>query len=313
MGVQISVQQSQKVIVTQAIELSNLMSIPDQVLSAVYESALSNPESMEAALVNTKANKPGIENASAKIMAVYPVIGSQAPSAGKGIIISPDIKTLENQVQENIHADIKPDVIYTGRESQKPELEFSNHLSGSLTIKYELDKKRYPQTSRLLAAIRRFNEWKKRTLRDAYVIIGDVQREYFEGFDYTKCNILTQQNLAERLNIDDSIVSRILSNRWVMATNISRHQKRLETKSLIITHDDLRKYSILPMLNDLLEEEFNMKKAYSDYEISKRIPYLARRTLTKYRNGAEIPVHSIRHDAYRTGERNKPYVMPAPL
>lgn len=60
------------------------------------------------------------------------------------------------------------------------------------------------------------------------------------------------------------------------------------------------------MFNSLLEEECISKSSYSDDELARRLGIVARRTVAKYRELANIPNHVDRQKAYKE-EREQPF------
>ena len=300
----------QELRLTQIIEFSNLMAVPDEVLNAVVGAVSYNPEIVESTLQRKKEESHSFVHNSEKVRTLY---SSLTPSKGdsdsrkSGLIGSPDLKDLKDCLGQYQTA-ITSDVTYIGRRNEKPELVFSDHLKGSMNLSlFQLDASKYPETSKLLYQLKNFDEWKRKTLKNAYVIIGGTQREFLEDFDKTRYNILNQKNLAEKINVSEGAVSRILSNRWVEARNIAGDQQFLYAKDLLATKNDLKKYNALPILNEILAEEFKNREAYSDRIIAERVPNLARRTIVKYRQSSGIPAYSERNKVYRAEEIEEPF------
>ena len=303
---------SQQMQLTQVVEFANLLAVPDEVLSAVAGAVSYNPGSIESILRERKL-QPGFPNDNvSKVQNIY---ASLVPSKGDaeplravgGKIIAPDIRAL-GEVFGTSTVSITPDVTYIGRREQKPELVLSDHLRGSMSVLLlQLDESQYPETSRLVSRLRRFDDWKRGTLRNAYIVIGEKQREFMEELDNTKLNIFKQEDLAEKLNLSSSTISRIFSNRWVEARGVVGEPKFMYAKDLLVTSDDLQKYLALPQLEEVLREEFERKEAYSDSVITCRVKGVARRTLSKYRSGSGIPNALERSKAYQSGSMTEPY------
>lgn len=292
------------------IDFSHLMAVPDEVLNVVTGSILHNPEAIEAVLQNKKEEFTAGSDRAKKVQTIY---SSLTPSKGDvnkkggGLIISPDLRTLEGHVR-SYTVGITPDVTYMGRKNEKPEVVLSDHLRGTPVLSLlEIDSSMYPETSRLVSQLRNFDGWKRRTLIRAYVILGGVQGEYFEDFNSTKLNVFIQQDLANGLNMNVGTVNRILANRWVEARNISGEQRFFYAKDLFVTKDRLNKLLVLPLLNKIMTEEFERRKAYHDSEISERVHSLARRTIAKYREESNIPNIGDRNNIYRFGDLTQPF------
>jgi len=310
MSISISLDQRvrQELKLSQVIECANLISVPDEVFHIVAEAISYNPSSIETVLQNQKGRVPA--NSFNKVQTIYP---SLIPSTGggnvkrAGLIISPDLRAIE-QCLGDYQTTITPDVTYVGKKNQKPEMVFSDHLKGSMNLMLlQIDSSVYPETSKLLYQLRKFDEWKRGKLREAYGILGEVQREFFENFDHSRYNVCSQEDLAKDLNLSAGTVSRILSNRHVEARNLNGDQKFLCAKDLLATGDKIRKYSVFPMLNDILKQEFERKGAYSDAEISERVSTLKRRTISKHLRKLGIPTLSKRKKAYGSGSVEQPY------
>lgn len=307
-ALQLSQGLKQEIKLSQVIEFNNLMAVPDNVLNVVTGAITYNPDTIETVLQNVKKEQPKGDSG-IKVQNIY---ASLNPSKGDerfrrgGMIIAPDLRTLEGSLG-TYPAIITPDVTYIGRKDEKPEVVFSDHLKDSIMLLLQVDQSKYPETSKLLARLKSFDSWKRSKLRDAYVIIGGTQREFISTFDSLRYNLLTQDKLADEMDLSTSTVSRILSNRWVEARNTEGVEKFLYVKDLFATKDDLNRYTALPTLNRMLEEEFESKIAFSDREISERVPHVARRTVTKYREGSKIPNFSERNKIYRLGEIAEPF------
>ena len=127
--------------------------------------------------------------------------------------------------------------------------------------------------------------------------------------DKTKSNVFLQNDLAGKLNVNSSTVSRVLSNRWVEARGISENQKFFYAKDFFVSSNDLKKYLVTPKLNEILESEFISKKAYSDGEIASKVKHIARRTVAKYRKESDIPNILDRDKVYQSGKKETHYIF----
>ncbi len=294
---------------SQVITLANLLSVPDEVLDVVAGTVLYNPDSIENFLQDKRKEK-NKEDVSDKVQSLYSSLSACDVNKDKkntGIIISPDMRVLEGNLKV-YQVDVTPDVTYIGRKKNKPEIVFSDHLKGARSLlMMQIDSSKYPETSKLLSQLKRFDDWKKGKLRESYVVFGDKQREFFEKFDITRFHIFKQEDLANELGLSPGTISRILSNRWVEARDIDGNQKFFYVKDLFVTGANLKKYMILPEFNKILDEEFKRKKAYPDYEMQRKIPNIARRTIAKYREEANIPNFAGRDIVYKSGELKEPY------
>jgi hypothetical protein len=161
---------------TQRIEFSNLMAVPDEVLNTLVGAVCFNPDQIEITLQERRRNNSSLEDNSHKVQSLY---ASLMPSKGdaegekkRGLVTSPDLRVLEDCLGQ-YNATITPDVTYIGRRNERPELVFSDHLKGSVGLMMlQLDASRHPETAKLVAQLKKFDAWKRNTLRNAYVIIG---------------------------------------------------------------------------------------------------------------------------------------------
>jgi hypothetical protein len=80
-------------------------------------------------------------------------------------------------------------------------------------------------------------------------------------------------------------------------------------KDLFATEEDLLRYRMLPVLNEIFAEEFEKGRVYSDREITERVRGIARRTITKYRKEAGIPSTPERRRLYSCRSRDEPFVI----
>lgn len=288
----------------------NLMAVPDEMLTTVLGAISFNPDSVESELQDCKANRRQPDT-SERVKSLY---SSLVPSKENvdgakksGLLIAPDISVLEHRLGE-FQITITPDVTYIGRKGEKPELVFSDHLKGSisLTLK-EIDSSKYPQASKLFAQLKMFDDWKRATLRNIYELLGETQREFLEDLDKARLNLFTLDDLANKLKRSSSTVYRLLSNRLVEARSVAGNHQPLYAKELLVTRDCLRKYLALPALNSALEEELSRGKAYSDRELASMTHSLARRTVHKYRQASDIPSKGVRSRAYSSGSKTEPF------
>lgn len=313
MSINLSLRQNlelrQELALIQKMELSRLMSVPDAVLNFVAGSVAHNPEAVEAKLQEIKESNKGLALAGKKAQTLY---ASLLPSIENyedrlGIIGTPDIRSLEGIIGNRDLVET-PDVTYIGREHQKPEIVFSDHLKGSMNLRMLMvDPNKYPETAKLFYQLKNFDEWKRGKLINVYLNIGDKQREYFENFNPLRFNLFSQNGLAESMGLSESTVSRLLSNRFVEARNIEREQKFLRSKDLLKTKDNIKRYRASSEINKILDEEFSAEVAYSDEGIANSIPNISRRAITKYRNEAGIPSARKRKDIYKTKVIKEPY------
>jgi len=134
---------------------------------------------------------------------------------------------------------------------------------------------------------------RKETLTKVVSIIAQTQREALtEGME--KLKPLTLKEIAQRVNVHESTISRIVMNKYVQ-TPIGIFALRDFFSSCLTTDDgeDVSAQSIKLKVRELIEHE-DKNHPLKDQEIaalilqSEKMP-LARRTIAKYRNHLKIP------------------------
>jgi hypothetical protein len=297
----------------QTIDFAKTLVVPDEVMSVVISAIAYNPEAVESILGSGKsASKSYTAN---KVQSIYSSIlpsgESQSTDSKKrgGIILSPDLTSLQSLVA-NFQVEVTPDVTYVARKDKKPEIVFSDHITGSMALRLLIvDASRFPNTARLFEDLKFYDQWKREKLRQIYPLIGNKQREFFEQFDYTRLTIYPTRSLVEEVKLSESTLSRILSNRWVEARNLDGDQQHFYIKDLLVTADDVLRFHTIPRLNEVLQHEFENKRALSDEDIHSKIKSVQRRTIAKYRMSYQIPDKSARKKLYLSGERTEPYYL----
>ncbi|WP_234572810.1 RNA polymerase factor sigma-54 [Rhodohalobacter sp. 614A] len=134
------------------------------------------------------------------------------------------------------------------------------------------------------------------TLMKTMRTIVALQEDFFKHGEGLKPMIL--KDVAERINMDISTVSRVVNGKYVQ-TNFGVYELKyffsegLETES----GEDVSSREVKNILADVIQNE-NKKKPYSDQaltEILKEKGYkVARRTVSKYRENLQIPVARLR-------------------
>jgi len=296
---------------SQRIELSRMMEVPDEIMGLVVREISKNPDSTEKLLKERRNEYSGsnwYKDIDRNVKAIFSelVQKNDNQETKRGIISSPNLSLFNQKIKGN--EKITPDVIYKGRELNMPEIVFSDHIAGPISIFMDQIKySEYPETARLLKALEKFDNWKKESLRNIYTILGDKQRCFFEEFDKTRFRVFNQEDLASELGYTASTVSRIMNNRFVEANSIESNQRVMPTKGLLVTQDHFKRFVFTQRLNDLLQREFESGIVNSDCELSAIIPSIARRTVTKYRTDAGIPDMYERRFAYESGQLSEPY------
>lgn len=124
--------------------------------------------------------------------------------------------------------------------------------------------------------------------------ITDFQKEFFYTWDEMLLKPMGLKDIAQKVSLDISTVSRITSNKYAETPHGNIKLKDLFTKS--IATDDGKNISnkvVHETIRDLINEE-NKKEPYTDKQLvcllADKGIQIARRTVTKYREELNIPV-----------------------
>ncbi len=156
-------------------------------------------------------------------------------------------------------------------------------------------------------------DWIVRTLGDCYVAIGKAQAAYLLRLDPRQLVELPVSKITDKLGLRYNTTTywRLFQNRSVRI--VSPEGTRLLPLSFLLpTRDDIQKYHWIPKFDSLLKEECVSKRAFSDDEMARRLGLVARRTIAKYRQLANIPSHVDRQKAYNAG-REQPFSTSSPV
>jgi len=298
----------------QRIDFGKLISMPENIFDAVAEAISSDPEKIEDLL--GKNGPVTFNKRSATVQSLYDSLFAtkQNNSANvEGLIIEPNLSDLADLVQ-NEALRIIPDVTYIGVKGGKPQIYYSEALTGRVALtQIQIDSAKFPKTAKMMGQLHRFNAWKTESLMKAYLCLGEAQREYFEDFNITELHLYNRDKLADEMNLEESTISRLLGNRYVRAINIKNEDKVIRAKDLFVTADDLLRFQALPSINEVLKMEWESGEALSDNNMADLVPNVVRRTIAKYRLEAGIPGINERNKIYRSGTLNHPYQISCEL
>ena len=138
------------------------------------------------------------------------------------------------------------------------------------------------------------------TLYDTMKAIMDYQHEFFLTGDESKLKPMILKDIAEKIGMDISTVSRVANSKYVQTDFGTFLLKTFFSESM--TKDDGEEVStkeIKKHLKDIIESE-DKKKPYTDEKLAallKEKGYnIARRTIAKYREQLGIPVARLRKE-----------------
>jgi RNA polymerase sigma-54 factor len=139
-------------------------------------------------------------------------------------------------------------------------------------------------------------EQRNRTIYRVTESILNLQKEFFdEGVEYLKP--LTLKNVASRLNMHESTVSRVTSNKYLSCIHGTFSFRFFFSTALHGGREDVSATSVKKIIKKIVTEE-DPGKPLSDQRIVEMLKQsgimVARRTIAKYREELKIPSHTQR-------------------
>ena len=126
------------------------------------------------------------------------------------------------------------------------------------------------------------------------------QRDYFLSGDEKKLKPMILRDIAEKINMDISTISRVANSKYIETPYGTFLLKKFFSESLKnLEGDEVSSFEIKNILESLIEGE-NKNNPFSDMalsiELSKKGYSLARRTVAKYREQLNFPVARLRRE-----------------
>ena len=124
------------------------------------------------------------------------------------------------------------------------------------------------------------------------------QKEYFLTGDEQKLKPMILKNIAEKINMDISTISRVANSKYVDTPYGTKLIKSFFSEG--ITNDEGKEVSTIEIKNELknIIDKENKSKPFTDDELTKKIKEegypIARRTVAKYRERIGAPVARLR-------------------
>ena len=289
-------QLSQRLPLSQTIDFANIMTLPIITLDSVIDRISENPNDTEKILKDLKEEREGV---SGIIKSAFgDLVKDKTPKPNKkGIIMTPNLEVLSDVFDQPKDEEIIPDVIFHGKENNKPEIYFASHLLNKPELKTQMVPKEFKESNRLYNFLIKEREWKTSTLRKMYSEIGNKQREFIYSLDPLDLHILSAIKMGEIMGLHPATVSKLKRNKFAKIESKKRNEV-LPINMLTPNSHHFRAYQELFKINQIFEEESKTKSALSDEKIARRTHGLNRRTITKYRNLAGIPKASERGREY---------------
>jgi len=184
------------------------------------------------------------------------------------------------------------------KEFQEKLESYSEQKKRSRKLKEELQfiKQKLDNAKWFIEAIKQ----RQQTLLMTMSTIVEYQKEFFKSGDYTKLKPMILKDIADRISMDISTVSRVVSSKYVQ-TDIGIYPLR-EFFSEGIMKDDGNEVSnreVKRILSDLITAE-SKRRPLTDEKLTELLNEkgynIARRTVAKYREQLNLPVARLRKE-----------------
>lgn len=235
-----------------------------------------------------------------EILRLNPKPGNSMNSSGKAVqVVVPDFNL---QIKDG-----EIDISLNGRNA--PQLRVSNEYKGMIDHYQKSDKKNKSEKDAMTFVKQKLDsaKWfidaikqRQNTLLQTMVSIADFQKEYFLEGDETKLKPMILKDIAERIHMDISTVSRVVNSKYV-ATPYGTYLLKSFFSESLSTEDgeEVSTREVKKILTDIIEGE-NKKKPFTDEKLSQMLREkkynIARRTVAKYREQLNIPVARLRKE-----------------
>ncbi len=158
-------------------------------------------------------------------------------------------------------------------------------------IKQKLDSAKW-----FIDAVKQRHETLLRTMK----AIVDFQKDYFLTGDERKIKPMILKNIADKIGMDISTVSRVASSKYMQTPYGVKLLKELFSESVKNEQgEDISTIKIKNVLQQVIDEE-NKRKPLTDEQLAKLLKEkgfpIARRTVAKYREQLGIPVARLRKE-----------------
>lgn len=122
-----------------------------------------------------------------------------------------------------------------------------------------------------------------------------MQKSYFLSGDEKDIKPMVLKDIAEKVNLDISTISRVSNSKYVQTSFGTISLKNLFSES--VGDDQTSSKEVKQIIKEIIETE-NNKKPLQDEEIREILHqkgyHIARRTVSKYRKQLNIPVARLR-------------------
>ncbi len=138
------------------------------------------------------------------------------------------------------------------------------------------------------------------TLLKTIKAIAEYQKDYFLTGDERKIKPMILKDIAERIQMDISTVSRVANSKYVQTPYGVKLLKEFFSESMKDAQgEDVSTIKIKNILKSIIDQE-NKRKPMTDEQLAKALKEkgfpIARRTIAKYREQLDIPVARLRKE-----------------
>jgi len=250
-------------------------------------------------------NKLEIENEDLKeaideILRLNPKPGNSSNTSSKNVqsvVPDFDLKVKDGEIEISLN----------GRNA--PQLKVSKEYKGMIDH-YRKSKEKTKSTKEAMTFVKQkldSAKWfidaikqRQNTLINTMEAIASHQRDYFLEGDETKLNPMILKDIAEKIDMDISTISRVVNSKYV-ATPYGTFLLKSFFSESITTEDgeEVSTREVKKILQDIIDEE-DKRKPHTDDTLAKMLREkkynIARRTIAKYREQLHIPVARLRKE-----------------
>ncbi len=224
--------------------------------------------------------------------------------------MKPILEEIEGNL--NVNNNILPDFILTVNEEENIEVNLFRSRSSSLYINQSLMETVHNSTlrrdksatqylkSKLNSAQWFVNAIKQResTMMQIMKAIVELQREYFIYGDVSLLKPMILKNIADKVGVDISTVSRVTSNKYVDTPFGIILLKNLFTEGIINKEGEVISNRVIQSAIEAVIEKEDKSNPFTDQQLvtilANKGINVARRTIAKYREQLQIPVAQLR-------------------
>lgn len=235
-----------------------------------------------------------------EILKLNPKPGNSMNTSGKSVqVVVPDFTLQIN--------DGEIEITLNGRNA--PQLRVSNEYRGMIEHYQKAKEKSRAEKEAMSFVKQKLDsaKWfidaikqRQNTLINTMRTIAEYQKEYFLEGDETKLKPMILKDIADRINMDISTVSRVVNSKYVSTPYGTFLLKSFFSESLSTEDgEEVSTREVKKILSDLIEAE-DKKKPLTDDKLSQLLREkkynIARRTVAKYREQLNIPVARLRKE-----------------